>query len=85
VKDIVVSLEAPEEGATYEYAVLGAYLLRIIRVSDQVQLYRSGQWLRFGLTGADVREHNDATFLTAPALSLLARDRAHSRARSTAT
>jgi len=70
VKDIVVPVEASED-ATYEYALLGPYLLRIDRATDSVEIFHSAQWVRFGLAGADVRQHGDVTILTAPALSSL--------------
>jgi hypothetical protein len=73
LKDIVVPLETPDEDARYEYALLGAYLLRITRSDDGVEIWRSGEWLGFGLTGADVRDDRETILLTAPALNSLVR------------
>jgi len=73
VRDIVVPLESTAEATDHNYALLGAYLLRISCASDDVELWRAGEWLQFGLTGAEVRENDETILLTAPALTSLIR------------
>jgi len=68
-----VPLEPTAEATDHNYALLGAYLLRISCATDEVQLWRAGEWLQFGLTGAEVREDNETILLTAPALASLIR------------
>jgi hypothetical protein len=71
LKDIVVPLEPTAEATDHNYALLGAYLLRISCTTDAVEIWRSGRWLRFGLTGEDVRGHAETILLTVPALHSL--------------
>ena len=71
MKDIVVPLEIQSEGADHDYALLGRYLLQISRGTDEVQIWRAGNWQRFALTGSEVLALEETVLLTAPALNSL--------------
>jgi hypothetical protein len=71
LRDIVVPLEIQPDGADHEYALLGSYLLRISRGTDEVQIWHGGNWQGFALTGTEVRALEETVLLTAPALNSL--------------